>query len=198
MPWHLFFASQDDFAAITSGLVAAAVVLTLTLTQRKRGKKRILITDYRCGIHFVNGQFVGVLSPGSYRFNPESEQITIIDMRPQPMLLERQVFQDAVGAQSVISLGTDLVVSDPRLVATALRDQIKDSFVIVRDTVRAAAPGQAVSGMGDNRKSIEEALVKAVNAELAKVGMRVPEIEITELWAASPALPQGSSTGVVQ
>jgi hypothetical protein len=196
--WHLFFAAQDDFAAISSGLVAGAVVLVLTLTQRKRGKKRILITDYRCGIRFVNGGFVALLPPGSYRFNPERDQITIIDMRPQPILIERQVFQDAVGAQSVISIGTELVVSDPVLVANALRDQIKDAYVIVRDTLRAAAPRQVVAGMGDNRKSIEEALTKVINTELAKVGMRVPEIEITELWAAAPVLSRGPASGVVQ
>ena len=198
MLWHSLFLTPDDFAAISSGLVGAAVVLVLSLTQRYRGRKRILITDYRCGLRFINGEFASILPPGSYRYNPQSEQITVIDMRPQPMLLERQVFQDVVGAQAVISIGTELVVNDPRLVATALRDQIKDSFVIVRDTVRSAASRQVVAGLGDNRKSIAVSLLQAVNSELAKVGMRVPEVEITELWASTPVMQQGSASGVVQ
>lgn len=199
MFWHLFAAaSQDDFAAFSSGLTAFAVVLIVAVTRFKRAKKRILITDYRCGIRFVSGEFAAVLPPGSYRFNPVREQITIVDMRPQPMLLERQTFQDAVGSQSVISISTELVVLDPQIAATKLRDQVKDSFVIVRDTLRAAVARQVVSGMGDSRKSMEESLTKAVNVELAKVGMRVPAIEITELWAAAPALPQGAISGVVQ
>ena len=196
--WYLHFASQDDVAAVISGLVGAAVVLILGVTQRKRGRQRILVTDYRRGVHFSNGAFKEVLPPGSHTFNPEHDQITIVDMRPQPIVIERQVFQDAMGAQAIISIGTELIVENPQLAATALRDQIKDAYVLVRDTLRAIMPTLVVSGMGENRASVKTALSQAIASELKKVGMGITDIEITELWAGIPVIHVGATTGVVQ
>jgi len=196
--WFFHFASSDDFGAISSGIVGAAVVATLMITQSKRGKKRILITDYRRGVHFSNGAFKCVLPPGSHKYNPERDQITIVDMRPQPILVERQAFQDAVGAQAIISIGTELIVRDPQLVATSLRDQIRDSYTIVRDTLRTIVPSQVVAGAGNNRASIEAALTQGITTSLARVGMGITEIEITELWAFPSIVQSGITTGVVQ
>jgi len=115
----------QDFFVNSASFVSLVSVITLTiLSQSRRGKKRILITDYRRGVRFVGGVFAGVLEPGSHSFDARKEQITIMDMRPQPVLMERLTFQDALQHQGVVSLGTEFVVRDPQLAATALRDQI--------------------------------------------------------------------------
>jgi hypothetical protein len=187
--------TQDQFMGAFSAIAVVSVLGILLLRQNNTGKKRILLTDYRRGVHFVNGSFKAVLGPGSYRYDARREQISIIDMRPQPILIDRLAFRDALRNEGVISVGTELLVRDPRLAATTLRDQVKDAYVIVRDTLRIVVSNQ-IAVSRENSVSIAESIAKAVNTELAKVGMAVSEIEITELWshASQPQPAEGSVT----
>lgn len=180
--------NPDQAIAAFYSLILLTFIGISVLRFRNRRKKRILLTEYRRGVHFVDGAFQAVLGPGSYRYDERHEQITVMDMRPQPVLIERLSFQDALRHEGVISIGTELLIRDPRLAATALRDQVKDAYVMVRDTIRAAMSQQIADGSED-ASSVAEALTKAVNAELSKVGVGISEIEITELFSPS-ARPQ--------
>ena len=192
------FLAQDTSAAITSGVMGAVVALLVTIGRLNRGKKRILITDYRRGVRFVGGVFAGILEPGIHRFDTRKEQITLVDMRPQPIVIERLAFQGAVGSPGVISIGTELFIRDPHLAATTLREEIKDAYVIVRDTVRAVAARQVIGGIGDNVSTVADGVTQATNEALGKFGMGVSPVEVTELWAGSPNLQTVGGSGVVQ
>jgi hypothetical protein len=176
----------QDFFVNSASFISVVSVITLTiLSQSRRGKKRILITDYRRGVRFVGGVFTSILEPGSYSFDARKEQITMMDMRPQPVLMERLTFQDALQHQGVVSLGTEFVVRDPQLAATALRDQIKDAYLLARNTIRTTMSQQIIANAAD-LASVNETLTKAIRAELLKVGMDISNTEVTELWL-SPA-----------
>jgi len=180
--------TQDQFTGMFSLLIIISLLVAYFMRQRNRGKKRIVITDYRRGVHFVSGSLKSVLGPGSYRYDPRNEQIDIVDMRPQPILIERFPFQDALMHNGIISLGAELLVRDPRLAATALRDQVKDTYVMVRETVRNELSKQ-IGASRENATALSESIAKAANTELAKVGMAVSGVEVTELWSHTP-LPQ--------
>lgn len=192
-----FFLSDDTATGISSGVTAAAIILIVTLARLNKGKKRIVITDYRRGVRFVGGVFEGILEPGSYRYDTRKEQITIVDMRPQPIVIERLGFQGPGVRQGVISVGTELLVRNPHLAATTLREEIKDSYVIVRDTVRAVT-GCQVFGAANDIPVVAEAITTAANQELSKFGMGISNVEITELWAGSPQLPTAGVSEVIQ
>lgn len=192
-----FFVSDDTVTGLSSGITAFSIVLVVTMAQLNKGKKRILITDYRRGVRFVGGVFTGILEPGSYRYDSRKEQISVVDMRPQPFVIERLTFQGPGVRQGVISVGTELLVRDPHLAATTLREEIKDSYVIVRDTVRAVAARQVFGGAND-APIVAEAITTAANQELLKFGMGVSNVEITELWAGVPQLPATGVSEVIQ
>jgi hypothetical protein len=172
--------------AVTSIVAPVLIVFSIVISLRARLAKRIVITDFRRGVRFVGGVCSGVLEAGSYGFDPRKEQITIVDMRPQPILMERLGFQDALQRQGLISLGTDLFVRDPKLSASALRDQVKDAYILARDAVRAALSTQILAETTD-ATSLSQTLTKAIRAELSKVGMDIAEIEVTEFWTSSPS-----------
>src|ERR1700686_67893 len=89
-----------------------SVIAVLFIRLYNRGRKRVSLTDYCRGVHFANGSFKSVLGPGSYTYDPTKEQITVTDLRPQPVLIERLAFQDALRHEGGISVGTELLVLD--------------------------------------------------------------------------------------
>lgn len=189
--------TPDQIESLFYGFLLVTFFSFSWIRVRNRRKKRILLTDYRSGVHFVNGTFREVLGPGSYRYDERNEQITVMDLRPQPILIERLTFQDALRQEGIISVGADLLVRDPRLAATALRDQIKDAYVMVRDMVRTTMSKQ-IAASAEDPSTVADAITNAVNTELAKVGMGVSDMEITELVSQSPAPQTNPGSATIQ
>lgn len=175
--------------------ITAAIVVYRFLTRKLR--KRVIITDFRRGIHFEGGAFKDVLGPGAYTYTPRKEEIMIADMRPHPILIERLSFQDALRHDGLISIGALLIVGDPKLAATALRDQINDSYLIVRDALKATV-SQQIAPARENVEILQNSLMEAAISALEKVGMRISELEITELWAGTSALRANFTKAVLQ
>ena len=190
--------ASDDYTGLTSGVTAAAVILIVTLGRLQARKKRILITDYRRGVRFVSGAVAGVLGPGTHRYDTRKEQISIVDMRPQPVLVERLVFQDAVNTPALISIASEMRVQDPQLASTALRDQVKDGYAILRDTLRMFVSQQILQPGAESRDALAKALNAAIDTALRKVGMTSSDLEITELWVGMPPVTAATPSGVVQ
>jgi hypothetical protein len=118
--------------------------------------------------------------------DPRKEQINIVDMRPQPILMERLGFQDALQRQGLISLGAELFVRDPKLAAGALRDEVKDAYILARDAVRTAMSTQIFADSTD-AAGLSQTLTTAIRAVLLKVGMDISDIEVTEFWTSAPS-----------
>jgi uncharacterized membrane protein YqiK len=76
-----------------------------------------------------------------------------------------------------------------------LKDQVNDSLSIMRDTLRATVSSQISDGRQEIRNKTAEQIAAAVNAALEKVGMRVSNLEITELWSRSvqPKMTKGTN-----
>jgi hypothetical protein len=150
---------------------------------RLRKTKRVFIPDYQRGILYRGGTFARVIGPGSYNSYISNEQIVIVDMRPQPFVIERLLYQDALKSPSVISIGAELTVSDPYRACTALKDQVNDSVAIVRDAMRATLSKSISDTTDEARRKAGEEIAACANADLDKVGMRVANLEVTETWS---------------
>lgn len=151
--------------------------------------------DYQRGLRFVHGAYTNMLGPGTYAIAATKEHIEIVDMRPQPVILERTFYRDAWNNPALISVGADLLVSDPHLATTTLKDQINDSLPIARDAVRSTlSRGIASEDPGFRIKAAAD-ITQAVNDELDRVGMKIQNVEIVEFWLRPMT---GEITGVAQ
>jgi hypothetical protein len=119
-------------------------------------------------------------------------------MRPQPVLVERLVFQDAVNTPALISIASEMRVQDPQLASTALRDQVKDGYAILRDTLRMFVSQQILQPGAESRDALAKALNSVIDTALRKVGMTSSDLEITELWVGLPPVTAATPSGVVQ
>jgi len=162
-------------------LVFLAVIVMVLVALRMRNKKRVYVTEYQRGLRFVNGTFKEVLGPGSYRPLFSGQKIELVDMRPQPVLLEVFPYRDAFQNDSYISLGLELLVDDPYLATKMLKDQVSDSISVARDRIRTTMSHTVCDGSLEFAARIADQITSSVNDELQRLGMKVTNVEITEL-----------------
>jgi hypothetical protein len=184
---------EDIFVPIL--VIIGTVAAVWFLTVRLRRPKSVYVTDYQKAVRFRNGIFCGLLAPGNRRFNPGRDTIEIVDMRPHPFVVERVMYQDVLLSNSVISIGGILLVRDPQLAVTRLKDIVNDSMAIIRDVLRFATSRTIADPSSEGRIKLATNIESEINKELASRGVQVSQLEITEIWAQSvkPATLAGAN-----
>jgi hypothetical protein len=104
-------------------------------------------------------------------------------MRPSPFLAERMSYQDALHSPSIMSIGAELLVSDPYVASTKLKNPVDDSIPVAREIIKSFASGNITDARLEARVKTAEEITKVVNRELSQFGMTVRNVEITELWS---------------
>ncbi len=123
------------------------------------------------------------MEPGAYDIYTPKEQVIVLDLRPQPIVIERLLYRDALQSPSIISIGTELKVAVPSTVCIALKDQVNESVAIVRDALRATISKTIAETASEARKRTARDIETDANTALSKVGMQISQVEITELWS---------------
>ena len=170
---------------ILSVIFFVTAIVSIAFVYYLRRFPRVYIPDYARGVRFIKGSFRDVLGPGSYQNFTRRAQIEVIDMRPVPVILDRIFYRDALQCASVVSIGADMLVGDPYLAATTLKNRIGDSLPIVRDTLRSTLSRGIADESPEYRVKAAEDLAGAVNEELRRLGMKISNVEITELSSRS-------------
>ncbi|HKS82287.1 MAG TPA: SPFH domain-containing protein [Candidatus Acidoferrales bacterium] len=158
-------------------------VIVFLLIRRVGRVPRVFVLDYQRGVRFLSGAFSNVVGPGRYLGLNKNVQIQVMDMRPRQFVMECVAYRDAMRNDSFVSIGAELVVSDPYLAATKLKDQFADSLPTVRDTLRSIASRGIGDANWESRVRMSDEITAAVNAELGASGMQIANLEITEIWS---------------
>jgi hypothetical protein len=157
--------------------------VALIILRHIRSMPRVFIPDYKRGVRFSRGVFKDVLGPGVYQPFSRKQQIEVVDMRPQPIFLDRVAYRDVLQNESFMSIGADLLVGDARLAVNMLKDQINDSFPMVRHAIGSYVSRGIVDDSPEYRAKTSEEITRVVNDDLARVGMKIANVEIVELWS---------------
>lgn len=176
--------SGGDILELVYFAFALAIIIFLF---RFRKIPRTYITDYMRGLRFMRGSFDRVLGPGSYKPFSRSVHIETVDMRPMPFLVESIWYRDALQSESVVSIGAEMLVDDPYLAATSLKDRFGDALPIVRDTLRIAVSKRIADANPDFRARLAGDIQTTINDELRRVGMKISGVEITEIFSRGAA-----------
>jgi hypothetical protein len=173
---------MDEHALWAFAFLAAVIAMRYTRLFAKK-RIRVFVPDYQSAIRFVDEMFREVLGPGSYDPAGANEQITIVDMRPQPIVVERILYQDALQTPSVISIAAELNVADPYQAATKLKNLVNDSLAIIKDALRGVVSKRIADTSAEVRGNAAADIAAALNEELSRCGVRVANVEITEFWS---------------
>ena len=171
-----------DLNALVGVFSLACLLGTILFLNRLRRKKLVYITDFQIGVKFGDSGACEVLPAGAYRSNDGGSSIMIVDMRPYPFLFERMPFKNVLLADSLISVGGELAVQDPQLAVTKLKKIFEDSLPIIREGVLVTCSRMIADSTSAGRTSLAEAISADLNGTLGSSGIRVQNIEITELW----------------
>jgi len=160
------------------GMLVAIIVLVVRLNT-KRGQQTIL--DYQCGIRFESGKFQELLGPGCHRFHPSKEQITLVDLRNQPIIVERFLYPDSAGETAWISISVGIQIADVHLAITQCNDHVSEAVVKIRSVLRERLSAKRAIETRRNRRDCEQEIKTQMAGELAKIGLALTSLEITEV-----------------
>jgi len=172
-----------DLNSLLFSIFILEVILVFLAIRRVGRIPRTFILDYQRGVRFQNGAFTNLLGPGRYLTSSKSVQIQIVDMRPRPFVMECVSYRDALRNDSFISIGAQLLVCDPYQAATKLKDQYTDSMPAVRDALRSVASRAISDASAEARDRVARDVTAAVNDELGRSGMKIANLEVTEMWS---------------
>jgi hypothetical protein len=83
----------------------------------------------------------------------------------------------------VISIGAELRIADPCEAITKLKNLVNDSIAIIRDELRSIVSKRIADPTLDARGKMSADIAEQLNLHLGKFGVRVENVEITELWS---------------
>jgi hypothetical protein len=177
----------DEPESMTAGIfvqivfficLATAVVFAVRLRQSKLH----YIADYQVGLRPKSDGSSATLPPGVYRSRAAGTPITVVDMRPRQFILERLAFHDIVQANSVISVGGELVIRDPQHAVNAFKNLVEDSLTIIRERLLHTVSRYIVDPSIEGRAKIAATIITELDPELESRGVGIEHFEITELW----------------
>jgi len=179
-----------NLSDILSLIFFPVAILAIAFVYYLRRFPRVYIPDYARGVRFIEGAFRDVVGPGSYQNFTRRVQIEVVDMRPVPVILDRIFYRDALQSDSVVSIGAEMLVDDPYLAATSLKNRVGDSLPIVRNTLRSTLSRGIADASPEYRVKAADDIAGAVNTELKRLGMKISNVEITELsWRSTFGRP---------
>jgi uncharacterized membrane protein YqiK len=165
-------------------MIAMLVVLLVVVVRLTVKSDRQTILDYQRGIRFNGGKPQAILGPGCYRFRPANEQITVVDLRDQPVIVERFAYRDSASENAWISISAAIHVVDAHRATTQCHDHVNEAVVSIRDVLRGLSARRASEARRD-RRGCEQELTTQMASELEKIGLALTGLEITEV--SSPA-----------
>ncbi|MGE5322848.1 MAG: SPFH domain-containing protein [Actinomycetota bacterium] len=170
--------------------------ILLVLGHKQQRTKRQIILEYKRGVRFKDGAFQEILLPGSYRYDSSKEQIAVVDLRPQPLLIERLEYADSAGQGAWISISASISVCDPRIVTLQTRDHVSEGAVAIRETAKRVVAAMPALSARMDRQNLARQLSEQCSAELQKIGLSLSSFDLTEVSA--PAVEPKPSTLEVQ
>jgi hypothetical protein len=171
----------------------ACIAVTVIVTARLRQRKLVFITDFQKGLRFRNGTGCTILPAGRYLVRESHDQITVVDMRPRQFIFERMPYRDALLVNFLMSVGGEILISDPQLAVTTLKELENDSRNIVREGLRLAASRAIIDADYEGRQKLAANITSSLNVAILSNGLEVRNLEITELWV--PAIKHDNVAG---
>jgi hypothetical protein len=156
---------------------------TIWFMNRLRRMKVVYVMDFQAGVKFIDSGSSKILPPGAYRSSDGGSSILVIDMRPHQFVVERLPYKNALLADSVISVGGELMVSDPQLAVSKLKNFLDDSLPSIREGIHFASSRSLVDASVESRMALAGLILAEVNRRLEANGVQIQNLEITELWA---------------
>jgi uncharacterized membrane protein YqiK len=161
--------------------VAVLIALVVMLLRQNTRQERQTVLDYQYGLLFEGGKPQEVLAPGRHFFRPNKEQITLVDLRDQPVLVERLAYPDSTGENAWVSVSAAIRIVDAILVTVKCSDHVNEAMVLIRDVVRKRLSARRASETRHDRRGCEQEITTHVASELGKIGLALTSLEITEV-----------------
>ncbi|MDW7656624.1 MAG: slipin family protein [Bacillota bacterium] len=172
---------MDDFYLILAicVLVLAAVLLLLIIW--KKVVYRVTVFEHEQGIHYRNGKFKGLLTPGVHWLFHLNSTVITVDVRPTLLTVPGQevLFQGNIPVK-VTMLATYQYIDLVKAHVTE-GQAIEKLYALLQLGLRRAAALTALEDLLQNRREIVDQILTGIDADMTNLGFRLLKLDIKDL-----------------
>ena len=168
-------------------LVAVAAIIAVA------SGVRILPNQHRAVV-FQLGRFKDVRGPGLVFIVPVLQEMKRVDLRPAVIELPPQEFTSSDGEAANASAKLSFQVLDPEKALTDVADYRQAASQFAQVTVKNVLGIHPLDEILSDRERIGSEALAAMEAQMARWGLRVDKVEIARVAPARGAFPRGMLT----
>ena len=168
---------MKDFLFIVVALALASIALYLA----GRLFRKTIVHEWRWGLHYKNGKFQEVLTPGAYRWFQPGHEVRLLDRRRQLEIIPGQevLTQDNVGVK--ISLVAEYRIDDPVVAMREVEDTAAYLHAAAQVAIREAVGKRGLDELlGDRTAIVAEVQESAVGA-MKPMGVEVTSVQLRDI-----------------
>jgi regulator of protease activity HflC (stomatin/prohibitin superfamily) len=147
----------------------------------KKAIKRVKIFEYENGLLYKSGKYVRLLKPGGYWINGWTSDVTRVDRRIKTETIAGQeiLSEDHVGLK--ISLAMKYEIEDPEKAFHLTDSYTQDLYQTAQIALRTFVGTQKIEDLLKNRSVIADELLKKVDADAKKIGLKIHLIDVKDI-----------------
>ncbi|HUQ78326.1 MAG TPA: slipin family protein [Patescibacteria group bacterium] len=141
----------------------------------------VTVHDYQRALRYRQGQFVGLVDPGSHLTIRPLSEVRVLDGRPTSITVPGQEILTADGVALKVSLTARYVVADPVAAITSDQNHVAALYTALHAGLREALAGRTADEILAARADLGPAVGGAVASELARLGLELLGVDVRDV-----------------
>lgn len=143
--------------------------------------RSFVVQDHQTALHFKDGRYVGVLTPGKHRFWSSGHEVKCVDMRAQAILIQGQELLTADQVALKVSVLATFQVVDALAMHRATNDVSSALYTDIQLALRQIVAADAAEVFLQQKGDHGAKLLALVAENAQALGLKVARVDIRDV-----------------
>jgi regulator of protease activity HflC (stomatin/prohibitin superfamily) len=171
---------DDIFVFISLTVLSLAAVLLLFILWNKL-IYRVTVFEYERGIHYRNGKFQGLLTPGVYLLFHLNSIVINVDVRPTLLTVPGQEVLSQGNIPVKITMLATVQNVDPVKAYLTEGQAMEKMYALLQLKLRQVAAVTTLEDLLQNRREFVDQILTGIDNEIADLGFRLLKLDIKDI-----------------
>lgn len=171
---------DDIFAIIGLAILGLAIVFLLYFLFC-RLFNRVTVYEYEKAIHYRNGKYQGLLTPGVYWLLRLNNTVINVDLRPHLMTIPGQEVLSQGNIPVKISMLANVQTVDPVKAYMSEGEAMEKLYALLQLKLRQVAAVTTLEDFLQNRKEFIDQILAGIDSDIDALGFRLLKLDIKDI-----------------